>query len=81
MTIYKTPRDLVDAVGYLNTVLRLKPKDDNEWELRNNKNLYKKAQNPLVYLYNFVMNNISSMVYLNKNKAYLRIENKGEIAL
>ena len=71
MNIYKTPRELVDSVGYLNTVLRLKPKDDNEYDLRNNKRLFRKPHNPLVYLFNFVMNNISSMIYLNKNKNYL----------
>jgi ABC-type antimicrobial peptide transport system permease subunit len=48
--------------------------DENEWELRNNKNLYRKSPNPLVFLYNFIMNNIPSMIYLNQNKKYLKFD-------
>eukprot|EP00347_Sterkiella_histriomuscorum_P002460 403368062 len=72
---FKTPADLIECAGYIDQVLVLRPRDENEWELRNNKNLYRKSPNPLVYLYNFIMNNIASMIYLNKNKKYMRLDN------
>lgn len=71
---FKTPADLIDCAGYINQVLVLRPTDENEWELRNNKNLFRKSPNPLIYFYNYVMNNISSMVYLYRNKKYLNID-------
>jgi hypothetical protein len=73
MRIYPTPRDLIGCVGYLDAAIRLKPSDENEWELRNNKKLLKKSIHPLAYLYNFIMNNISSMIYLNKNSHYKQL--------
>ena len=74
MDIYQTPKEFVDQVGYLNSELFLRPSDDNEWEIRNNKNLYKNSPNPLVYLYNFIMNNIVSKIYINKNRDHLGTE-------
>jgi hypothetical protein len=67
MSLYHRPIDLIESVGYVNTVIRLKPSDDNLWELRNNKNPYRKSLSPHEYLYNFIMNNIASMIYMNKN--------------
>lgn len=71
---FSTPSELIECAGYIDQVLQLRPRDENEWELRNNKNLYRKSPNPLVYLYNFIMNNIPSMIYLHQNKKYLKVE-------
>lgn len=72
--IFKNPADLIECAGYIDQVLQLRPRDENEWELRNNKNLFRKKANALVYLYNFIMNNIPSAVYLHRNKKYLKVD-------
>lgn len=66
MSLYMRPIDLIESVGYVNIMIRLSPSDDNLWELRNNRNLYRKSLSPHEYLYNFIMNNIPSMIYINK---------------
>ncbi len=70
---FRTPAELIECTGFINQVIVLRPRDENEWELRNNKNLYRKSPNPLVFLYNYIMNNISSMIYLLKNERYLNM--------
>jgi hypothetical protein len=60
---FPRPRDLIECVGYIDTPLALQAIEQNEFELRNNMKLYRKKPNPIVYLFNFVMNNITSMVY------------------
>lgn len=57
------PQDLIEVAGYVDTALMLQANEQNEWELRNNKSLYRKSPNPLVYLFNFIMHNITSKVY------------------
>ena len=71
---FHTPQSLIQCVGYVNTVLNLQSRDENEWELRNNPKLYRKKTSPAIFLVNFIMNNIPSMFYLNKNKKYLNID-------
>lgn len=61
--IFPRPRDLIECVGYLDTPLALPALEQNEYELRNNAKLYRKKPNPVVYLFNFIINNITSAVY------------------
>ena len=61
--LFHTPGELIECVGYVDTPLQLQALDRNEMELRTNPRLYRKKPNPLVYLYNFIMNNITSFVY------------------
>jgi len=60
---FKKPIDLVECVGYVNMPLVLQMIEQNEFELRNNQNLFRKKPNPIVFLYNFINNNINSTVY------------------
>ena len=60
---FKKPIQLVECVGYVNMPLVLQMIEQNEFELRNNQNLFRKKPNPIVFLYNFINNNISSTVY------------------
>ena len=60
---FPRPWELIECVGYVDTPLVLQANEQNEYELRNNKSLYRKSPNPLVYLFNFIMHNITSKVY------------------
>ena len=71
---FRTPEELIVCVGYVDQVLQLRPRDENEWEIRNNKKLFRKSPNPLVYLYNFLMNNVSSKIYMMKNERFLKMD-------
>lgn len=65
---YPTPSDLIEAVAYLYNPLKLRPTDDNVWELRYNKNLIKKKTSPISMVINLATNNIPSLIYMNRNK-------------
>ena len=56
--MFPTPRMLIDAVGGLDEMIKLKPKDENEWDMRHNKNLYRPSPSAHEYLYNFIVNTI-----------------------
>ena len=81
MQHYPTPRHLIDSAGYLNAILVLKPNEDNEQDLRKNPNLFRKKPNPIIYVYNFIMNNVVSMMYLNKNQVFLDKKDQQNITL
>lgn len=60
---FKTPIELIECVGYVDTPLFLQPNEQNEFEIRNNMNLFRKKPHPLMYLFNYIMNSIVSTVY------------------
>lgn len=68
METYACPNELIEAVAYLNNPLKLRVTDDNVWELRHNKRLIKKKTSPIAMISNLVMNNIPSLIYVNKHK-------------
>ena len=60
---FPCPKELIDCVGYIGLPLLLQPVDKNEMDLRTNPNLFRKKPNPIVYLFNFIVNNMTSFVY------------------
>jgi hypothetical protein len=60
---FPCPNELLNCVGYVPLPLILPAADKNEMDLRMNPNLFRRKPNPIVYLYNFIMNNVISFVY------------------
>ena len=60
---FACPKDLIECAGYIGQPLLLQPHDKNEMDLRSNPNIFRKKPNPLVFLINYISNNIISYVY------------------
>jgi hypothetical protein len=54
----------------LDKPLELKQNDLNEWDIRNNENLYWPSPNPILFFVNYVNNNITSDAYRYENQHY-----------
>ena len=67
LTLCETPNQLIEYVGYTQTVIRLPLNDRNEMKQKTNPRL-KKRPTPLHYhLHNFVMSRIPSDIYKIRN--------------
>ena len=60
----------MDEVGWVDEPLNLKANEWNEWDKRNNKKLYRKSPNPLLFVINFLLHNLCSDIYLWQNKQH-----------
>ena len=58
----------MEEVAFVDKKLKLNPADSkNEWDVQNNKKIYKSSINPLLYFLKFLENNIASNIYLYQN--------------
>lgn len=67
-SMFQRPIDLIECVGYVDVPLFLMANEQNEYELRNNPKLFRKKPHPLVFLYNFIMNNMMTSVYEQQHR-------------
>mmetsp|Transcript_31473 Transcript_31473/g.42670 ORF Transcript_31473/g.42670 Transcript_31473/m.42670 type:complete len:205 (-) Transcript_31473:76-690(-) len=68
--VFETPNDLIKEIGYIDNAITLKSSAVNEWDIKNNKLLYRKSTNPIKFFLNFLSHNICSNVYQYQNMQY-----------
>jgi hypothetical protein len=58
----------MEEVAWVDNPLNLKENEWNEWDKRNNKKLYRKSPNPIIFVVNFLLHNLCSDIYLWQNE-------------